>query len=170
MSKNQKYENQILINKFLKTKKYEIVKTNFKTNAGIIEYIVKEPADKDLNIIYFSENKRLNKKLEENLKKNPKNVKSGKYGRKIRFIIVQNLNFMNYNREFNRKKIPNTYLKKRNVLKNVFNYLTINNVTTVPALDIIQIFTYHEKSKIKYRKNIINLKNFINFDLLRDVI
>lgn len=170
MSKNKKYENQILISKFLKTKKYEILRTNFKTNAGTIEYIVKEPVDKDLNIIYFSENKRLNKKLEENLSSNPKNVKSGKHGRKIRFIIVQDLNFMNYNREFNRKKIPRTYLKKRQVLKNIFNYLTINNERIVPALDIIQIFTHNDIKKIKYRKNIVNLKNFINFDLLRDAV
>lgn len=170
MSKNKKYENQILINKFLKSKKYEILKTNFKTNSGNIEYIVKEPEDKDFNIVYFSKNKRLNKKLEEDLKNDPKNIRNGDYGRKIRFIIVQNLNFMNYNREFNRKKISKRYLKERQVLKNIFNYLTVNKVKELPALDMIQVFNHNDIKKIKYRKNIVSLKEFTNFDLLRDAI
>lgn len=165
-------ENKALISKFLKLKKYEIINTNFKTNAGVIEYIVKEKFDDKLklkNIIYFSDNKRLNKKLKEKYQDETENEKSIRKSN-VRFIIVQTLNFINYKREFNKKKISKIYLKKRNVIKNIFSYLTVNNIKESVYLDVIQIFNYNGIKKIKYRKNVSNITNMTNFNLLRNVV
>lgn len=142
-----------LIKNFLRTKDLEIIKTNFNTLNGKIDYIVKEKKlieANEGNIINFAKIKEL------------------KY--KTRFIIVQKLNILNYKREFNKKSVSKNYIKNRNIIQNIFTYLTINKIKEESAVDLIQIFIGDKVKKIKYRKNIINIKNISNYTLLRDVI
>lgn len=142
-----------LIKNFLRTKDLEVIKTNFNTTNGKIDYIVKEKnliEANDGNIINFAKIKEL------------------KF--KTRFIIVQKLNILNYKREFNKKSVSKNYIKNRNIIQSIFTYLTINKIKDEPAVDLIQIFIGDKVKKIKYRKNIINIKHISNYTLLRDVI
>lgn len=142
-----------LIKNFLRTKDLEVIKTNFNTTNGKIDYIVKEKnliEVNDGNIINFAKIKEL------------------KF--KTRFIIVQKLNILNYKREFNKKSVSKNYIKNRNIIQSIFTYLTINKIKDEPAVDLIQIFIGDKVKKIKYRKNIINIKHISNYTLLRDVI
>lgn len=138
----QKEVEDKFLKSFFKKKNFVIIKTNYSTNYGKIEYIVKEKIETkipDTKIINFA------------------NIKEVKY--KIRFIIVQKLNIMNYKRELNKKRVSKGYLKKRGAVKNVFTYLAINSVKEEPALDVIQIYLGKDIKKIKYRRNVSNIKN-----------
>lgn len=170
---NLSLEERKIINSFFKTKNFEILERSFNKSFGTIKYVVEE---KENEIDSEKEDEKELMKLHENesiyniekirLDNNGFVVKSKI--KKVRFIIVQSLNVLNQKVEFKKKRVSKNFLKERNIIKNIFNYIVANNIKDEVSLDMLQIYINGETRKIKYRKNIANIKNFPKIDPLRN--
>lgn len=162
---NLSLEERKIINTFLKSKNFEIIERDFGKNFETAKYVVEEKSSKEY--IRLEEEKseyniqKINSKIGSTVVKEyePK---------KLRFIVVQSLNALNQSYEFKKKRVSKSFLKEKNIIKNIFNYIIANNIKDEVSLDMLQVYINGETRKVKYRKNIANIKNFSKIDPLRN--
>lgn len=162
---NLSLEERKIINSFFKTKNFEILERSFNKSFGTIKYVVEEK-ENEKELMKLHENESIYNIEKIRLDNNDFVVKSKI--KKVRFIIVQSLNVLNQKVEFKKKRVSKNFLKERNIIKNIFNYIVANNIKDEVSLDMLQIYINGETRKIKYRKNIANIKNFPKIDPLRN--